>query len=84
MTLDINILNNCFSAERDWNVRSYCIDYSLLSGTKQLNTLNNIRALLKGVLFGSHACNFVHARISLRARCMHARHRARNLLSPDL
>ena len=64
------------------NVRSYCTEYYLLSGTKQLNTLNNIGALLKGVLFDSHARNFVHTRISLRARYVHARHRARNLWSP--
>ena len=29
-----------------------------------------------------HARNFVHAKMSLRARCVVARHRARNLLSP--
>ena len=47
----------------------------------QNNTLNNIGALLKGVLIDSRARNFVHTRI-LRARCVHARHRARNLSSP--
>ena len=39
---------------------------------KQLATLNNIQVLLKSVL------------IDLRARCVHARHRARNLASPEL
>ena len=63
------------------NVRSYCTEYYLLSGTK-LNTLNNIGALLKGVLFDLRARNFVHASISLRGRCVHAHHRARNLSSP--
>ena len=56
------------------NVKSYCTKYYLLSDTKQLNTLNNIAALLKGVLFDLQACNFVHARISLHARCTHAHH----------
>ena len=49
---------------------------------KKLNTLNNIAGLLKGVLFDLHARNFVHAKISLRARCVYARLRARNLSSP--
>ena len=69
------------------NVRSYCTEYFLLSDTKKLNTLiphylNT--ALLKGVLFDLRARNFVHARISLRVSCVHARHRARNLLSPAI
>ena len=50
---------------------------------KQLTTLNNIRVLLKSVLIDLRARNFVHAKTSLRARCVHARHRARNLLSPE-
>ena len=54
----------------------------LVSDTKQLATLNNVRAQLKSVLNDLRARNFVHAKTSLRARCMHARHRARNLSSP--
>ena len=42
--------------------------------------------LLEGVLIDVRAHNFVHVKISLRARCAHARHRcvhvARNLSSP--
>ena len=49
---------------------------------KKLNTLNNIAGQLKGVLFDLRACNFVHAKISLRARCVYARHRVCNLSSP--
>ena len=49
---------------------------------KQLTTLNNIRVLLKSVLIDLRAHNFVHARTSLCALCVHARHRARNLSSP--
>ena len=69
------------------NVRLYCTKYYLLSDTKQINTLiphylNT--ALLKGILFDIRAHNFVHARISLHARCVHARHFAHNLLSPGL
>ena len=47
----------------------------------QLATLSNVRVLLKGVLIDLHACNFVHAKTSLHARCLHARHCAHNLLS---
>ena len=49
---------------------------------KQLATLNNIQALLKSLLIDLRARNFMHAKTSLRARCAHARHRARNLASP--
>ena len=49
---------------------------------KQLTTLNNIQVSLKSVLIDLPARNFVHAKTSLRTRCVHARHRARNLLSP--
>ena len=49
------------------NVRSCCTEYYLLLDTKRLNTLNNIRALLKSVLFDLHAFNFMHVRISLHA-----------------
>ena len=49
---------------------------------KQLITLNNIRVLLKSVLIDLRARKFVHVRTSLCARCVHARHRARNLSSP--
>ena len=50
---------------------------------KQLTTLNNIRVLLKSVLIDLRARNFVHVKTSLRARCVHARHRACNLSRPD-
>ena len=51
---------------------------------KTLNTLNNIAGQLKGVLFDLRACNFLHANISLRARCLHSRHRAHNLSTPAM
>ena len=38
--------------------------------------------LPKGVLIDLRARNFVHAKTSLSARCVHVRHRARNLASP--
>ena len=50
---------------------------------KQLATLNNVGVLVKSVLIDLRARNFVHAKISLRARFVHARHRGRNLSSPD-
>ena len=50
---------------------------------KQLATLNNFLALLKNVLIDLCARNFMHAKTSLLARCVHTRHRARNMLSPD-
>ena len=65
------------------NVRSYCTEYYLLLDTKKLNTLNDIGALLKIVLFDLCACKFRHMRISLSAGCMHAHHHAHNLLSPE-
>ena len=64
------------------HVRLYCTEYYVLSDTKKLNTLNNIGALLKGVSFDLHARNFVHSKISLHARYVHARHRLHNLLNP--
>ena len=48
---------------------------------KQLATLNNVWVLLKGVLIDLRARNFVHAKTSLRARCVHAREP--NFLSPE-
>ena len=63
------------------NVRSYCAEYYLLSDTKINHYLNNVRILVKSVLIDLRARNFVHAKTSLRARCVHARHRARNLSS---
>ena len=51
---------------------------------KQLTALNNIRELLKSVLTDLCACNFVHAKIFLRSRCMHVRHRVRNLSNPEM
>ena len=44
--------------------------------------LNKVGVLVKSALIDLRARNFVHAKTSLRARCTHARHRARNLLSP--
>ena len=49
---------------------------------KQLAALNNIRVLLKKVLIDLRARNFVHAKTSLHASCVHARQRARNLSNP--
>ena len=51
---------------------------------KKLITLNNVGVLVKSVLIDLRARNFVHAKISLRASCVHARHRARNLSSPAM
>ena len=66
------------------SVRSYCVEYYLFSYTKKLATLNSIGILFKGVLTNLRARNFVPAKTSLRARCVHARNRARNLSSPAL
>ena len=49
---------------------------------KWLTTLNNVGVLVKSVLIDLRACNFLHAKTSLRALCVHARHRTRNLSSP--
>ena len=51
--------------------------------TQLLTTLNNIRALIKNYLIDLHACNFMHAKTSLHAHCMHAPHHACKLLSPE-
>lgn len=64
------------------NVTSYCTKYYFVSDVKNCNTLNNIEAPLKDVLFDLRARNFVRAITSSFARCAHARQRARNLLSP--
>ena len=50
---------------------------------KELTTLNNVGVLVKSALTDLRAHNFVHAKISLRARYVHARHHACNLSSPD-
>ena len=50
---------------------------------EQLTTLNNIKVLIKSVLIDFCARNFVHGKSSLRACCVHARHCARNLSSPE-
>ena len=63
------------------NARSYCAEYYLLSDTKK-TTVNNVGVLVKSVLIDLCAHNFMHAKISLCARCMHARHSERNLSSP--
>ena len=49
---------------------------------KQLATLNTIVILLKGVLIDLSAPNFVHAKTSLHARCIHTCNRVQNLSSP--
>ena len=64
------------------NGRSYCAEYYLLSDTKKAYYLNNVGVLVKSVLIDLRARNVVHAKISLRARCVHARHRVRNLSIP--
>ena len=46
-------------------------------------TLNNIGVLIKGVVIDLRVRNFVHAKISLRARCAQARHRVRSLSSSN-
>ena len=51
---------------------------------KQLPTLNNIQILLKSVFIDLRAHHFMNVKTSLRARCVHARHHARNMSSPDL
>ena len=51
---------------------------------KYLTTLNKIGVLLKSILIYLSARNFVHAKTYLRARCVHARNRARNLSSPGV
>ena len=64
------------------------LDFSVLNicmqTQKQLTNLNNFRALLESLSIDLHARNFVHAKTFLRARCVHARHCARNLQSPAL
>ena len=47
----------------------------------QLAILNAIGELLKGISSVLLTLNFVHAKTSLRARCVYACHRARNLSS---
>ena len=49
---------------------------------KWLSILSNTGVLPKDVFIDLRARNFVHAITSLCARCVHARHRARNLASP--
>ena len=51
---------------------------------KKLATLNNVRVLFKSVLTDLRARNFVHAKTFLRTRCVHARHRARDLSRPGI
>ena len=48
---------------------------------KQLATLNSIGVLLKRVLIDLCAYNFVHAKTSLHAHCMHTRNHMQNLSS---
>ena len=64
------------------NVRSCVPNIICFQTQKQLAKLNNIQLLLKSVLIDLRGRNFVRAKIFLRARCLHARNRARNLSSP--
>ena len=61
---------NSFFPKEIMNVRPLCAEHYLLSDTKV-------------ILIDLRARNFVHAKTSLHARCVHARHRARNLSSPE-
>ena len=49
---------------------------------KSLTNLNNVGVLVKSILIHLRARNFVHAKTTLRAHCVHAHHRAHNLSSP--
>ena len=65
------------------NVRPFVVPSIICFQTHiQLVILNNIRVLLKSVLTNFRAGIFVHVKTSLRARCVHARHRVPNLSSP--
>ena len=75
-----NCIYNSFSAESDYDCQILLC--RILFAFTHLATLNSIGVLLKGVLIDLHARNFLHAKTSLRARCVHARDRARNLSSP--
>ena len=57
---------------------------NIICTQKQLAKLNNIRVLLKSGLIDLRARNFVHAKTSLCARCVHARNCVCNLSSPVL
>ena len=62
--------------------RSYCAKYYLLLDPKILAPLNSTGVLPTGFLNDLCAHNFMDAKTSLRACCVHARNRACNLLSP--
>ena len=67
------------------NVRYCCAEYYLLSETKTTRYLKqhpSTTTSTKGVLTDLRARNFVHAKTSLSARCVHVPHRVRNLLIP--
>ena len=83
ITLDITMFNNSFSAEKYYECQ-VLLWWIFVFRHKQLATLIHFWALLKSVLIDLHAHNFVHAKTSVRAWCMHARHCARNLSSPEL
>ena len=55
-----------------------------LSTEKKHNILIKIGIPPKGVLIDFRTRNFMDAITSLRARWVHARHRARNLSSPEI
>ena len=82
ITLDRTIFNESFSAERDYECQILLCQILFAFRHKSNTTLNNMGVLLKDVLIHSHACNFLHTKTSLCARCMHARHCACNLSSP--
>ena len=54
------------------NVKSCVPNIICFKTQKQLAKLSNIRVLLKSVLIDLRARNFVHAKTSLRVRCVHA------------
>ena len=83
MKLDITISNNSFSTERDYEcqILLYRI-FICIQTQKQLAAFNNFWVLLKSVLIDLCACNLVHAKTSLHACCMHARHCTHNMSSP--
>ena len=77
-----NYIRTASQLKEIMNVRSYCAEYYLLWDTKITQYLKLHRSTTQGILIDLRALKFLHAKTSLRARCMHARHRARNLSSP--
>ena len=66
------------------NVISYFTKYYLLLRTKKTQYPKQHRSTTyRWFFFYLDGPKFVHAKISLRAHCVHARHRARSLSSPE-